>query len=181
MTDALRALALGLLFGWSLQRAGLTRYGRIVGVFRLRDLAVLRFMLTALAVGAPLAQLGVALGYAERLPVPPTRALANLVGGAVFGVGMATAGYCPGTIAAEAGEGRLDALTAGLAGLVAGALAYGVAQPALAPLLGRYGDLGHRTLAELTGANPWLLLLVFVQLVALTLALLARIGRPTAP
>jgi hypothetical protein len=28
--------------------------------------------------------------------VPPTSVLANLVGGVVFGVGMATAGYCPG-------------------------------------------------------------------------------------
>ena len=39
---------------------------------------------------------------------------------------MASAGYCPGTIVAEAGEGRLDAWIAGLSGLIAGAMLFGL-------------------------------------------------------
>lgn len=43
-------------------------------------------------------------GLAQRAPIPPTSALASLAGGVVFGVGMATAAYCPGTVVAEEGE-----------------------------------------------------------------------------
>jgi uncharacterized membrane protein YedE/YeeE len=60
--------------------------------------------------------------------LPSTSVLANVVGGSVFGVGMASAGYCPGTIVAEAGEGRLDAWMAGLSGLVVGAIVFGLLQ-----------------------------------------------------
>lgn len=92
-------------------------------------------------------------------------------------LGMATAGYCPGTIVAEVGEGRLDALVSGLSGLIAGALVYGLLQPLIKPTLAAVGALGRVTLAELTGANPWLVLLVFVELVVLVLVLVRRVGR----
>ena len=77
MISVAAALALGLLFGWFLHKAGLTRYATIVGVYRLTDLTVLRFMLVALAVAAVLIQVAVALGIAQPLPVPPTNATAR--------------------------------------------------------------------------------------------------------
>lgn len=186
MLDILRALVLGLLFGWSLHKAGLTQYARIVNVYRFRDMTVMSFMLSALVVGAFAIQAGTSLGFTAGAPVPPTSILANVVGGVVFGVGMATAGYCPGTIVAEAGEGRLDAWVAGLSGLVVGAIAFGLLQPAIMPALARVGALGRVTFASLTGASPWLVLLVFGQLVALVLILIAsprreprRTGEPS--
>ena len=105
--------------------------------------------------------------------------LADVVGGVVFGVGMATAGYCPGTIVAEAGEGRLDAWVAGLSGLLVGAIVFGLLQPAIMPSLARVGALGRVTFASLAGASPWLVLLVFGQVVVLVLILIARVGRKT--
>ncbi len=177
MLDLAKALALGVLFGWSLQKAGLTHYARIVNVYRFRDLTVMRFMFTALVVGAFAIQAGVDLGFAASAPIPPTRILANLVGGIVFGVGMATAGYCPGTVVAEAGEGRLDAWVAGLSGLFVGAIVFGLLQPVIMPTLGRVGALGRVTFASLSGASPWLVLLVFGQAVVLVLVLVARVGR----
>jgi len=44
------ALVLGVFFGFSLNKAGLTKYNKIVNVFRLNDLTVLKFMMTALVV-----------------------------------------------------------------------------------------------------------------------------------
>jgi uncharacterized protein len=44
------ALVLGVLFGFALNKAGLTRYTKIVNQFRLTDMAVLKFMMTALVV-----------------------------------------------------------------------------------------------------------------------------------
>lgn len=177
MTAIVSALALGFGFGWMLHKAGLTHYARIVNVYRLRDLTVMRFMLVALVVGAVGVQAGLDLGLARFAPVPPTFLVANVVGGVVFGVGMALAGYCPGTIVAEAGEGRLDAVVAGLAGLVVGAIAFGLLQPHLMPALTRVGGLGRVTIAQLTHASPWLVLLVFAEAVALLLVLLRDVGR----
>ena len=179
MLDIVKALVLGLLFGWSLHKAGLTHYARIVDVYRFRDMTVMRFMLTALVVGAFAIQAGIDLGFAAGAPIPPTSMLANVVGGVVFGVGMATAGYCPGTIVAEAGEGRLDAWVGGLSGLIVGAIVFGLLQPVIMPTLARVGALGPVTFASLAGASPWLVLLVFGQVVVLVLILIARVGRKT--
>lgn len=176
MLEILAPLLLGVAFGLCLHKAGLTHYARIVNVYRLRDLTVIRFMLTALAVAAVTIQAGISLGFIARAPLPMTSLLANVVGGLVFGVGMASAGYCPGTIVAEVGEGRLDALFAGIAGLFVGALSFGLLYPYIMPTLGRIGALGRITLAEWSHAHAWLVVLVFVELVLLILRLTARVG-----
>ncbi len=182
MLEILKPLVLGLGFGWMLHKAGLTHYAKIVNVYRLRDMTVMRFMLVALLVAGVALQAGLDLGLSGALVVPATLLLANFVGGVVFGVGMATAGYCPGTIVAEAGEGRLDAWTAGLSGLLVGAIAFGLLQPVIMPVLARFGALGHVTLAQVIGASPWLVLLVFGEVVVIALVLVARIGkRPAEP
>lgn len=169
MIEIAKPLALGFLFGWMLHKAGLTQYARIVGVYRLRDMTMIRFMLAALVVAAALLRAAEGLGLAQPLPVPATFLVANVVGGLVFGVGMATSGYCTGTVVAQAGEGHMDAWIGGLSGLIVGALVFGLLEPYLMPALTRVGVLGHVTFTSLSGANPWLLLLVFGELVALVL------------
>ena len=68
VSQILIAGVLGIGFGFALQKAGLTQYHKIVNVFRFTDLAVLKFMLTALIVAmAGLFGLGV-LGLVD-LPV----------------------------------------------------------------------------------------------------------------
>lgn len=178
MMETVSALVLGSFFGWMLHKAGLTHYARIVGVFRLRDMTVIRFILTALVVASVLLQVAVGLGITHALPIPKTALLANLVGGIVFGVGMATAGYCTGTVVAQAGEGRLDAWIGGLSGLVVGAIVFGLVEPLLMPILTRAGSLGRVTFASLLGASPWLVLMVFVEVVALVLYLIGRSRSP---
>ena len=86
------ALLLGVGFGFSLNKAGLTQYHKIVNVFRFTDLAVLKFMMTALIV-AMAGLFGMdALGLIT-LPTPPqTYVVGNLLGGLIFGVGMAGVG-----------------------------------------------------------------------------------------
>lgn len=86
-------ILVGLAFGWSLHKAGLTRYHKIVNVFRLTDLAVLKFMMTAMAVGMGLIYLFQGLGWLTLAINTPLYVLGNFVGGLVFGVGMAGAGF----------------------------------------------------------------------------------------
>jgi hypothetical protein len=87
------ALVLGVLFGFSLNKAGLTRYNKIVNVFRFTDLAVLKFMLTALVVAMGGLYGLRTLGLISFPNIPATYLAGNLIGGLVFGVGMALAGY----------------------------------------------------------------------------------------
>ena len=86
------ALFLGVLFGFSLNKAGLTKYHKVVNQFRLTDMAVLKFMMTALVV----TMLGVyplrALGLITFPAIPATYVVGNLAGGLIFGVGMALTG-----------------------------------------------------------------------------------------
>lgn len=92
IAEIIVALVLGIGFGFSLQKAGLTQYHKIVNVFRFTDLAVLKFMMTALIVAmAGLFGLD-ALGLLA-LPVPPqTYIVGNLLGGMIFGIGMSGVG-----------------------------------------------------------------------------------------
>lgn len=93
MKDIIVALVAGLMFGWSLHKAGLTKYHKIVNVFRLTDLVVLKYMLAAMA----FAMVGVyALLDLHILVMPNINATyiaGNVIGGLIFGVGMAAAGF----------------------------------------------------------------------------------------
>lgn len=93
MNEIALPLILGFGFGWSLQKAGLTKYHKIVNVFRFTDLAVLKLMLTALAVAMVGTFALSSLGWVSLPAVPATYVVGNLVGGLIFGVGMAGAGF----------------------------------------------------------------------------------------
>jgi len=93
IVSLLPALIVGLIFGWILQKVGLTRYSKIVNVFRFTDLAVLKFMLTAIVVGATGIYLLHQFGLVTFTGTTPTYIVGNLVGGLIFGVGMAGAGF----------------------------------------------------------------------------------------
>ena len=87
------ALILGVLFGFSLNKAGLTKYKKIVNAFRFTDMAVLKFMMTALVVSMIGLYTLRGLGMVTVPAVPATYIAGNAVGGLIFGVGMALAGY----------------------------------------------------------------------------------------
>ncbi len=93
MTTTLITIFLGLAFGFLLNKAGLTKYNKIVNVFRFTDLAVLKFMMTALVVAMSGLYALKGLGVITFPNIPTTYIVGNLVGGLVFGVGMALAGY----------------------------------------------------------------------------------------
>jgi len=93
MSHLLIALILGIVFGFALNKAGLTKYHKIVNVFRFTDMAVLQFMMTALVV-AMIGLYGLrAFGLIEFPNIPGTYIVGNLIGGLIFGFGMALTGY----------------------------------------------------------------------------------------
>ena len=93
MTNFIVALFVGVFFGFSLNKAGLTKYNKIVNVFRFTDMAVLKFMMTALVVAMSGLYALRGLGLIEFPAIPATYIVGNIVGGLIFGVGMALTGY----------------------------------------------------------------------------------------
>jgi outer membrane protein OmpA-like peptidoglycan-associated protein len=117
------------------------RASRAAGCWR--TFAVLKFLLTALVTAAVGIHALESLGLAVSVPLPRTYVVGNVLGGLVFGVGMALAGFCPGTIAAGAGEGRLDYVIPGDLGLYTGAVVFGVACPRMMPALSGWAREGE--------------------------------------
>jgi hypothetical protein len=133
MNPLLLGALTGAAFGAVLAASGLSNPRLIIGMLRLKDLRLLKLLVTAIAAGI----LGVAvldaLGAAH-LAVKPLHVLAVLSGGVVFGIGFAISGYCPGTSLAAAAEGRRDALFAVAGGLL-GTAAFAFSYAWLRPLL----------------------------------------------
>jgi len=93
MVDFILAVLLGVAFGFLLNKAGLTKYHKIVNVFRFTDMAVLKFMMSGLVV-AMIGLYGLkTLGLITFPTVPATYIAGNLIGGLIFGTGMAVTGY----------------------------------------------------------------------------------------
>lgn len=170
------ALILGVFFGFALNKAGLTKYHKIVNQFRLTDMAVLKFMMTALVV----TMLGVyplrAMGIITFPTVPATYIVGNLVGGLIFGVGMAVAGFCPGTAVAGAGEGKLDYLIPGLLGFLTGGVIYGLTYDKVFPKISAIANYGNVVIPDLWHINPYLAVFVFALMALVLFYLIDRMG-----
>lgn len=147
-------LLIGFCFGFLLQRGGVTRYDVIMGQLLLRDWTVVKIILTAILTG----MIGIYLlripGLA-RLHVYSGSFGSTVIGGLIFGVGFAMLGYCPGTTAGAVGQGSLDALLAGVPGMVIGAALFAKIYPRLSSGILKAGSFGANTLPELLNIGPW--------------------------
>ncbi len=87
-------ILIGVCFGFLLQKANITKFESIVNVLRFKDLTVIKFMMSAIAV----AMVGLYLMIeADMIPnimryVSPVRVAAIAIGGTIFGVGFALLG-----------------------------------------------------------------------------------------
>lgn len=110
-TAMLAALAIGLAFGFALERAGFGSSRRLAGIFYFRDMAVLKVMFTAVIVAMIGLLYARALGLIEeeQLFFMPSIYGAQVVGGLLLGVGFVIGAWCPGTAAVGLASGRWDA------------------------------------------------------------------------
>lgn len=157
-------LLAGILFGALLQRAHVGRFHVIVGQLLFRDWTVAKVMLTGAAVGA----LGLWSMDSPEIGLirPQFNALGDLVlGGILFGVGLAVFGYCPGTSLVASMEGRRDALV-GVLGMFAGAFAYMLSGRAITHALFDFGTVSSQTLPEVTNTMPiaWIAVLFLLAI-----------------
>jgi uncharacterized membrane protein YedE/YeeE len=155
-------LITGMLFGFLLQKGRVLRFDKQIGTLRLIDLTIFKFMGTSVIVAMIGVYLLVDLGQAK-LDLLPTVLGKNILGGLLFGVGWAVLGYCPGTSAGAAGEGRWDALFGAL-GMIAAAAIMAEAYSAMTPATSGWGNFGTVTIPEALGVNHWAVIALFVIL-----------------
>ena len=173
---AQKALGLlsGLVFGFLLQKGGLTEYDVVLAQLVLTDFTVVKVMLSAILVG----MIGVFVMRWRglvRLQIKPGSMGSTVLGGIIFGVGFAILGYCPGTAAAAFGAGAVDALV-GMIGIVIGAGIFARLYPALDRLILNRGAFPVDTLPELIGLKPGIVSAVIAVLILGLLYLLATMG-----
>ncbi len=160
-------LIYGFLFGAILQSAKLNRFNTISGMATLENYKVAKAIALAIGVGVILLNIEIGLGFAS-YHTKPLILGGVVLGGLIFGAGMAILGYCPGTMIVSLGEGSLDA-AAGLVGALLGGFVYTLALPAMGGLLGP--DLGTFSLYTLTGSTPVLFFFLTFLFGALFIAL----------
>lgn len=159
-------LFFGMLFGAILQFAKLNKFDTISGMALLNDFAVAKTMAIAIGVGAILISIEVGTGLAT-YHIKPILLVGIVIGGLIFGSGMAILGYCPGTLAISLGEGSIDALI-GIAGGLLGGLVYTILLPVFHGILGP--DLGSVSVQSIAGGNN---ILFYFLAVIIGLALIA--------
>jgi len=167
-------LLTGIVFGFLLQKARVLRYDKQLGALRLKDMTIVKFMLSNIIV----AMVGIYLlrefGVVE-LSLKSTVLGPNILGGLLFGLGWGLIGYCPGTSAGAVGEGRVDALP-GILGMLAGASLFAHTYPYLQSTVYQWGDFGKITLADALGVNHWIIIIALIILYLSILKLLERKG-----
>ena len=158
----------GLLFGFLLQKGGVTNYDVIIGQLLFKDFTVIKVMFSAVVTGMVGIDLLKGLGLVKLQPRFGSFG-STVIGGLIFGVGFGILGYCPGTLAGAAGQGNLDVLVGGMAGLLAGTGIFAAVYPKLSTTVLNKGSFGDVTFPQLLKVNPWL---VIIPLAAGIMALL---------
>jgi uncharacterized protein len=145
-------LVMGLIFGIALEKGRVFEPGIIIGQFQLRNWLLIKMFMSAIATTMVIVAVLYGTGIIT-LHVKPAVYAGNILGGLLFGVGMAVTGACPGTVLAQIGAGYKDAWGI-LAGALLGAMTYGYLEPVLAPLNAGPGKI---TLADILPLPFWLL------------------------
>jgi uncharacterized membrane protein YedE/YeeE len=161
------ALAIGIAFGFTLERAGLGNARKLAGQFYFTDFTVFKVMFSAILVAMLgsfwLGRLGIL--DLRAVYVPETFLAPQLIGGLLFGAGFVVAGLCPGTSCVAAATGSGDGVAA-VIGMFTGVLITGLA---FAPLQRFYESTsrGSLTLPELLHVPYGAVVLAFVLMALL--------------
>lgn len=152
-TEQWLGLVTGFLFGFLLQKGRVLRFDKQVGAMLFKDMTIFKFMLSAILVGS----IGITLLTQLGIITPnhkPMNVGAVLIGGALFGIGWAIMGFCPGTSVGAVAEGRWHAVFA-VIGMITGAALYAELYPFFKTTVLAWKDFGKIGLPQIIGLSPW--------------------------
>jgi uncharacterized protein len=119
-TGFVLAFALGIAFGFFLERGGFANAMKLAMQFYFRDLTVFKVMFTAIvtAMSGLVILSGVGLLDPTLVYINPTYLWPGVVGGLIMGAGFVIGGYCPGTAMVGVATAKLDAIAAVAGGMM---------------------------------------------------------------
>lgn len=157
------AFLIGLGFGYALEQGGFSSSRKLAGIFYGYDMIVVRVFLTAVIT----ASMGLLyfnyMGWIDFSMVytNPTFLWSAIAGGALVGLGIIMAGFCPGTSFTAAAIGKIDAMFF-IGGIGLGVLFYGETYSVLFEDLHNAAPLGKIQIFETLGMSPGLFMFLFV-------------------
>jgi uncharacterized membrane protein YedE/YeeE len=157
--EQILGLVTGLAFGFFLQKGRVLRYDKQVSAMLFKDMTILKFMLSAIIVG----MFGILAMHDLEIIKLSHKAMnvgGVVIGGALFGIGWAVMGYCPGTSVGAVGEGRWHAIF-GVIGMIVGAAVYAELFPFFKSTVLTWADFGKIGLPESLGVNHWVVAVIF--------------------
>lgn len=161
-TEQLLGICTGIIFGFLLQKARVLRYEKQIGALLFKDMTIFKFMLSAIIVG----MFGI-MALVDLNLITLSHKSMNMggviLGGALFGIGWAVMGFCPGTSIGAIGEGRWHAIF-GVLGMVVGAGLYTEMYPFYKVTVLSWGDFGKIGLPEALAVNHWVIASVLAVL-----------------
>lgn len=154
--DLLVSFAIGLGFGFFLERAGFGNAKKLAMQFYLRDLTVFKVMFSAMITAMTGIIFFNAFGWLDlqSMYIVPTYMWSAIAGGLIMGVGFAIGGYCPGTSLAGLATLKVDAVFY-ILGLFFGVFTFSELYPIIESLYGgEYsGYMGTITIYQYLGVS----------------------------
>ena len=163
------AVIFGIGFGYILYRVGALDYKNIINALMLKDLSIPKFMLLSVAITS-VGIFSLRLIGLVSLDVITANPLGNILGGLIFGIGFALAGYCPGTSIGAMGEGKKDARYTVLGGMV-GVFIYTFIQQYTGFSIAAF-DIGKLSLDDLIHLNPFSVAVIYSIAIAMIVFLI---------
>ncbi len=139
---------IGIIFGGIIQYSRVDKFEKIAGFAMGKDTIIPKMLFFAIGLTSILLYIEIKLGYAS-YHVKPIMLQGLILGGVIFGIGMAIMGKCPGTGPVSIAEGRIDVLVGAIGGIFGGYLFTKYYDVFFKPLMGE--SLGKTTLVDVTG------------------------------
>ena len=149
---------IGIFFGGIIQYARVDKFEKIAGFAMLKDTIVPKMLFLAIGITTIVLYFEIKMGYAS-YHIKPLMLSGLIIGGIIFGIGMAIMGKCPGTGPISIAEGRIDVLVGSIGGIFGGWLFTKYYDSIFKPLMGE--SYGKTSLENVGGDLSMYLVLLF--------------------
>ncbi|RMD52484.1 MAG: YeeE/YedE family protein, partial [Nitrospirae bacterium] len=158
--DLIIGFITGIVWGFVLQKAKVSKADVVINLLLLRDFTVHRVGVSLLITTMLIIHILYDLDPIQ-LSLPHTVIAGQLIGGIIMGIGIGISGYCPATSVAAIGEGAIDAIFF-ICGMLTGSAIFAEYYPFFQKTIIYKWDLGYITLPELLGISHWFLIGLFI-------------------
>ena len=178
-TNLLYGLIIGMFFGFILERTGFGNSKVIAAIFHFKNLRVSQTMISAIVTAATWIVIASYFGWIDynQMFIPLVYVWPYLVGGAIFGVGMVMAGWCPGTAVVGFASGKIDAAVFML-GMLSGMYVYFIEFDKIAAFANS-GYIGRYTIDKLLGGNMYTTSYLVTIVLAICLGVFMNVMKST--